>query len=123
VVSAGMYINHLHFAPDRQPCQQLITQFIQAGGSINNNNNNLFFIITPHLVRERSIMMIRFVCDLSVCTHISQNHASKLHRILYMFCLLLWLSVTRYSSCASSFVEFNPKRTGNKTNNPITNRD
>ena len=31
--------------------------------------------------------------------------------------------VTRYSSCASSFVEFNPKKTVNKTNNSITNRD
>jgi len=27
VASAGQYANHLHFAPDRQPHQHLITQF------------------------------------------------------------------------------------------------
>jgi len=27
VASAGAYADHLHFAPDRQPCQHLITQF------------------------------------------------------------------------------------------------
>jgi len=26
VTSAGQYANHLHLAPDRQPCQHLITQ-------------------------------------------------------------------------------------------------
>jgi len=28
--------------------------------------------------------------------------------------------VTRYPSCASSFVEFNPKKIGDKSNNSIT---
>jgi len=26
MASAGLYANHLHLAPDRQPCQHLITQ-------------------------------------------------------------------------------------------------
>jgi len=30
VASAGAYANHLHLAPDRQPCQHLTTQFLQA---------------------------------------------------------------------------------------------
>ena len=30
VASAGPYANNLHLAPDRQPHQQLITQFLQA---------------------------------------------------------------------------------------------
>ena len=29
----GPHANHLHLAPDRQPCQHLITQFLQAGCS------------------------------------------------------------------------------------------
>jgi len=31
VASAGPYANHLHLASDRQPCQYLTTQFLQAG--------------------------------------------------------------------------------------------
>jgi len=31
VASAGPYANNLHLAPDRQPHQHLITQFLQAG--------------------------------------------------------------------------------------------
>jgi len=30
VTSAGQYANHLHLAPDRQPCEYLTTQFLQA---------------------------------------------------------------------------------------------
>jgi len=30
VASAGPYANHLHFAPDRQPHQHLITQFFMG---------------------------------------------------------------------------------------------
>jgi len=30
VRSAGPYANHLHLTPDRQPCQYLTTQFLQA---------------------------------------------------------------------------------------------
>jgi len=30
VASSGPYANHLHLAPDRQPYQYLITQFLQA---------------------------------------------------------------------------------------------
>jgi len=30
VASAGPYANHLHLAPDRQPCQHLITHFLQV---------------------------------------------------------------------------------------------
>jgi len=33
VASAGQYANNLHFAPDRQPHQHLITQVLQAGCS------------------------------------------------------------------------------------------
>jgi len=33
VASAGPYANNLHLAPDRQPHQHLITQFLQAGCS------------------------------------------------------------------------------------------
>jgi len=29
--SAGPYANHLHLAPDREPCQYHTTQFLQAG--------------------------------------------------------------------------------------------
>jgi len=29
VTSDGPYTNDLHFAPDREPCQHLITQFLQ----------------------------------------------------------------------------------------------
>jgi len=31
VASAGPHANHLHLAPDRQSCQYLTTQFLQAG--------------------------------------------------------------------------------------------
>jgi len=30
-VAVGPYANHLHLAPDRQPCQYSTTQFLQAG--------------------------------------------------------------------------------------------
>jgi len=33
VASAGPYANHLQLAPDKQPHQQLITQFFTAGCS------------------------------------------------------------------------------------------
>jgi len=33
VASAGPYANNLHLAPDKQPRQHLITQFLQAGCS------------------------------------------------------------------------------------------
>jgi len=31
MASAGPYANNLHLAPDRQPYQDIITQFLQAG--------------------------------------------------------------------------------------------
>ena len=33
VASAGPYANNMHLAPDRQPHQHLITQFLQTGCS------------------------------------------------------------------------------------------
>ena len=54
VASAGPYANNMHLAPDRQPHQHLITQFLQAGCSswrpanivrtlkTNNNYNNVY---------------------------------------------------------------------------------
>jgi len=33
VASAGPYANSLHLAPDRQPHQHLVSQFLQAGCS------------------------------------------------------------------------------------------
>jgi len=37
VASAGQYANNLHLAPDRQPYQHLITQFLQAGALLKPN--------------------------------------------------------------------------------------
>jgi len=39
--SAGPYSNHLHLAPDRQPCQQLISQVLQAGRSSRRPTNSV----------------------------------------------------------------------------------
>ena len=54
--------------------------------------------------------------------HARRRHDNETLQHLYRDISRL-VSVTRYSSCTSSFVEFNPKKTGNKTNNSITNRD
>ena len=41
VASAGPYANNLHLAPNRQPHQHLITQFLQAGCSSRRPTNSI----------------------------------------------------------------------------------
>jgi len=67
VASAGPYANHFHLAPDRQPCQYLTIQFLQAGCPSRRPTNS---------IKALKAYML-FICE----NHLNVWTASAQHRI------------------------------------------
>jgi len=65
VASAGPYANHLHLAPDRQPCQYLTTQFLQAGCSSCHPTNSIKAMKYVFLNAETSSYITSYFSEVS----------------------------------------------------------
>jgi len=85
VASAGPYANHLHLAPDREPRQHLITQFLTAwmlfltSNQLWHSNEGMFQSFTEATVNARLpvTLLVSFVRCSKAADAVSKAHQQE----------------------------------------------
>jgi len=81
VASAGTYANHLHFAPDKQPHQHLITQIFMG--------------------QTLTLLILTVKCDIKLMTNLIHNHMHNCLRNNVTLCFVhnLQIRVDEITNC------------------------